>query len=126
MDLVRKVWAEKDGILMVKLIEAFGGLSPFLMTVHYVPLLIAAIVWSFRESGVSTSSAIADLVGIFGLFVAFPLYFVVSDDGAGDFGVAHVFFLYSFFSLGLLPVATIGLHFLAGRQIGRFIRRFRV
>ena len=111
---------------MGKLIDAYGGLSTALITVHYLPLLIAAIIWSFRESGVSTSFAIADLVGIFGLFVAFPLYFVFSDDGANDLGAAHVFVIYSVLSMGSLPVATIALHCLAGRQIGRLIRRCRV
>ncbi len=103
------------------------GLSPFLMTIHYVPLLTAAIIWSFVEAELSTRSAIADLVGIFGLLVAFLLYFVFSDGRTGaEGGAAQWFVIYSILSIGSLPIVTIGLHFLAGRQIGRCIRHFRV
>jgi len=97
---------------MVKLIEAFGGLSPFLMTMNYIPLLLAAIVWSFREVQLSNWSKSADALGVFGLLVVFLSYFVFSDDREGreTGNAAQWFLILSFLSAGLLPVASIALH----------------
>ncbi|ATU94082.1 hypothetical protein [Phyllobacterium zundukense] len=103
------------------------GISPFLMTVHYVPLLIAATVWSYHDVKISNWSKLADALGAFGVFLMLLMLPVFFDDGSGrdSGGAAQWFVIFSFLSLGFLPAASIAFHCLVGRLIGRRIKRLR-
>lgn len=96
-----------------------------LMLLHYGPMILAAVAWSFRSIEGSSSSAFADLLGFIGIPVALILYsFFARDSGGETENYSAWFSIYSLLSFGTLPIATITLHILIGRLIGRGIRIF--
>jgi len=116
----------KEWIEMGAFIESVG-LSHFLMAIHYVPLVLAAVFWFNRKVQQSETSPIADALGGLGLVVVVFLYFMISNDKleGSDGSPAQWFVILSFLTAGTLPVVSITLHLFAGRLIGRGIKNFR-
>ncbi|WP_130272864.1 hypothetical protein [Phyllobacterium myrsinacearum] len=100
------------------------GLAKTLMAIHYIPMLIAVVIWATRDVSLSILSRIADVLGLFGLLIAVCLFFAISDDRVrgADLYPAAAYLMLSVSTAGILPILSVSLHWLAGRLIGKGVR----
>ncbi|MGI9401254.1 MAG: hypothetical protein ACR2O0_08380 [Rhizobiaceae bacterium] len=99
-------------------------ITMILVSIHWIPLLLAAWAWPLKKLDFSLSSAVTLLFTIAAWIIVAGCLLVFSDvqaSGQQMTGFA-AYLIYSFMSLGAVPIAIIAIHIFAGRSLGMFIR----
>ncbi|MEM1198707.1 MAG: hypothetical protein AAGI06_05290 [Pseudomonadota bacterium] len=100
------------------------NITALLVAIHWIPLLLSAWIWPLKKIRFSVPSAITLCLTVTAWLIvgtSVLLFFDVNPDGGQMTGFG-AYLIYSFMSLGVVPLLIMAAHIFAGRSAGLWIR----
>jgi len=102
----------------------FPSLLDYPYQYHVALIVIAAIIWCFRDVQQGKALTTADIFSAASIIIVWVLYvlFSIEQKEGSPFSQRGWYVFFSITTTGLLPLVTISGHWFFGRGIGRVIR----
>lgn len=103
----------------------FATIHMMISAIHWVPLMIAALVWPHKAMRWRVLGVLNMLFSLAaGLIVLVCALALMDTENLTGHGTSGTFYLiYALVSLGTFPLVLIGIHFYFGRFVGWVVRR---